>query len=250
MKFNFLHIFITTVTLMIPGNYVLSQVMEGTLYKIQNDSINIGGGFSTSTNYYMQDTVGEVGTGYGTSSTYGVHAGYQQNFVETYITLSAEADVGLGSIGGLVGGIATGSSTWTVTTNNAAGYSLTVVASTTPALKSGAASFADYAPGGPDPDFDFTVAASNSAFGFSPEGVDVIQRFKDNGSVCNAGGSNTLDKCWDGLSTTPKSVATRNSSNHPLGSTTTLKYRVESGASHIQDAGAYSAVVTVTAITL
>jgi hypothetical protein len=110
--------------------------------------------------------------------------------------------------------------------------------------------FDDYITGGPDPDYDFAIAATDSAFGFSPEGVDIIQRFRDNGSMCNAGALDTANKCWAGFATTSQTVAERNSSNHPLGSTTTIKYRVESGASNIQSSGAYEANIIVTAITL
>lgn len=250
MSNRFLYIFITSVLVIFPVKYALSQVMQGTSYKIENDSINFGGGYSSSSNYFMEDTLGESGTGYGTSTNYGVHAGYQQMSEDTYITISAESDVGLSAIGGLVGGVATSSSTWLVTTNNPAGYTLSVKASTYPALKSGTAFFTDYGPAGPDPDLTFAVTSTSSAFGFSPEGADVIQRFKDDGATCNTGSLNTVDKCWDGFSTTTKSVATRNSSNHPSGSTTTIKYRVETGASHIQESGDYSAIITVTAVTL
>lgn len=40
-----------------------AQVMQSTNYQIQSDSINIGGGFSSSSNYAVESTVGEVGTG-------------------------------------------------------------------------------------------------------------------------------------------------------------------------------------------
>jgi hypothetical protein len=224
--------------------------MQSTTYKIQNDTINFGGGISSSTLYITADSLGEISTGYSSSTTYTDHAGFQQANQNTYITISAVTDVGLGNIGGLTGGASTGSSTWLVTTNNSAGYTLTVSASTSPALKSASAKFLDYAPTGPDPDLNFAVAATSSVFGFTPEGVDVIQRFRDNGSACNAGSGDTVSKCWDGFSTTSKSVATRNSPNHPSGSTTTIRYRAETGSSHIQESGAYAASITVTAIAL
>jgi hypothetical protein len=224
--------------------------MQSTTYKIQSDSINFAGGNSSSGSYSIEDTLGEIATGPSSGTIYRVGAGYQQMNEPTYITLTSLSDLQLNNIGGIAGGIATGTHSWLVTTNNPSGYTLTVKASTSPALKSGNVSFADYAPAGPDPDLDFSIAATTSSFGFSPEGGDVIQRFKDNGSACNAGTLNSKDKCWDGFSTTTKTVSTRNSSNLPSGSTTTLKYRVQTGTSKIQEAGDYSALITVTALTL
>ena len=247
---NNVYILIFSIVISMPIHYVYSQVMQSTTYKIQSDSINFGGKNSTSATYSLEDTIGEIASGRSAGTAYALGAGYQQLNEPTYITLTAASDLSLGSIGGIVGGSTTGSQSWIVTTNNATGYSLSVKASTAPALKSGTYSFADYTPAGPDPDLAFTIAPTSSGFGFSPEGTDVIQRFKDNGSVCNAGSLNTTDACWDGFATTTKIVSLRNSSNLPSGSTTTLKYKVETGSSHIQEAGDYSAVITVTALTL
>ncbi|MES2985511.1 MAG: hypothetical protein V4686_00090 [Patescibacteria group bacterium] len=249
MTHRHFHSFIMILLTFVPI-YAIGQVMQSTVYKIESDSINFGGGNSSSTSYSLEDTLGEIASGYSSSSSYVMNAGYQHMNESTYITLSALSDLNLGTIGGFVGGVATGTHSWVVTTNNPEGYTLTAKASTAPALTSGAASFGDYVPAGPDPDLNFTVSATSSKFGFSPEGVDVVQRFKDNGSSCNAGTSNTTDACWDGFSTTTKSVSLRNSSNLPSGSTTTIKYRAEIGASYFQDAGDYSAIITITALAL
>lgn len=245
-----IYICIISVIGSIPLNFAFSQVMQSTTYKIQSDSINFAGGNSSSGSYTLEDTLGEIATGPSSGTIYRVGAGYQQMNEPTYITLTALNDLQLNNLGGISGGVATGTHSWLVTTNNATGYTLTVKASTSPALKSGIASFADYTPAGPDPDLDFTITPTTSAFGFSPEGIDVIQRFKDNGTLCNAGSLNTTDKCWDGFATTTKTVSIRNSANLPSGSTTTLKYRAQTGASKIQEAGDYSALITVTALTL
>jgi hypothetical protein len=229
-----------------------AQVMDSTNYSIQFDSVNIGGNRSTSSSYTIEDTVGEVATGNSTSTNYQVKAGYQQ-MNESSISIEVVNSVGLSNISGLSGGSSQGETTWKVTTDNPAGYSMSIKSTTTPAMRSTAgASVADYAPAASStPDYTFTITPTTSAFGFSPEGVDVYSRFKDNGSVCNTGSLNTTDKCWDGLSTTNKMIAERTTSNHSIGgSTTTVKFRVEIGADKIQDSGNYSADVTVTAVTL
>jgi hypothetical protein len=233
----------------LPFQYLLAAVMNGSSYSIQSDSINIGGEDSSSASYRLNDTVGEVGTGRSNSTSYGVNAGYWQ-MQESYIAITSPADLALASISGVIGGTSEGTVAWTVTTDNIAGYTMTIKASTSPAMQSGTDSFADYTPATADPDFNHSVASTDSEFGFTPEGTEVSSRFKDNGSACNTGSSEASGKCWDGLSTSDKTIAGRTTGNHPSGTATTVRFKAESGSNHIQTAGNYAATVTVTATTL
>ncbi len=244
-------IYCAMVLVLIVPSYIYAYAMGSGSYRIERDSINVGGtSNSSSNNFTLGSTVGEISTGLSSSTSYRMNAGYWIP-EDTYISISAPTDVSLGSVSGLVGGVSNGSSTWTVTTNNAAGYTLNVIASTSPALRSLYASIPDYVPSSSDPDFTFTTPAFESRFGFTVEGSHTPARFKDNGSACNTGTSNTTDACWDGFSTTTKSIATSNTSNDPTGTATTLKYRVEIGSSALQEADSnFSASVTVTATTL
>ena len=62
----------------------VSAAMSSTNYQINFDAISSGGtDFSSSSNYQLNDTVGEQGTGYGTSSNFRLHAGYRQRDKET-----------------------------------------------------------------------------------------------------------------------------------------------------------------------
>ena len=229
---------------------VMADPMSSSNYKIQSDSINFAGDHSTSASYTMEDTVGEVATGITSSTNFTVKAGYQQ-MQETYIAVSPAADVAMSpAIGGITGGIANGSTSFTVTTDDQAGYSATLAASSSPALVAPTGSFADYVPAGAAPDFAFGIAATASAFAFTPEGADIDQRFKDNGVSCNAGSSDTADACWAGPSTSPITIADRTSANQPAGTLTTLKFRAASGASHVQPDGVYVATSTVTVTAL
>jgi hypothetical protein len=230
---------------------VQGYVMGSGAYRIDSDSVNAGGtSFSTSSSYSLGSSLGEIGTGTSSGSVYKMSAGFWQAD-DIYISLTSPTDANLGAISGLLGGTGDASSTWLVTTNNPAGYTLSVRAATSPALKAPNAGILDYVPAGADPDFAFTSPATTSQFGFTPEGGDIVSRFRDNGSVCNSGSSDTTDKCWTGFSTTSQSVASSPSSNHPYGAETTLKYRVKIGASTIQDSSpSYSASITVTAVTL
>jgi hypothetical protein len=237
--------------LLVPAVAVAAQ-MESDNNKIERDSINAAGGLSTSSEYGLEDTVGEVGSGNMEGTLYRIQGGYQQMDEETFVAITSPADVTLSSISGLVGGNTTGTATWTVTTNSSAGYSLSVVASTDPALKAsvGGGFFADYTEAGSDPDYAFSIAATDSEFGFTPEGADITSLYRDNGSACNTGSGDTVAACWTDLDVVDKTVAQGSGSNDPTGTATTLRFRAESGASHIQDAGTYSASITVTALAL
>lgn len=229
---------------------VTAYVASSTNYRIGVDSINIGGILSTSTNYKIEDTAGEIATGLSTSTSYKIKAGYQQ-MQETAISITSPDNVAMSpDLGGVTGGASSGSAVWTVTTDSPAGYFLTVKASTTPALKSGSNSFADYTLAGANPDYTWSVVSSDSEFGFSPEGNDIVQKYKDNGSLCNAGLNDTADKCWSFFSTTAETISSASSGNHPNGTAITIKMQAESGSSHLQPEGAYTATVTVTATAL
>jgi hypothetical protein len=241
-------LFLGALMLTVP-HALIAQVMHSGSYKIQSDSINAGGSTAESTNYSLEDTAGEVGSGESQSGSYGLHAGYWQ-MQETYLAISTPTDLSLGSLSGITGVGSEGTADWTVTTDSPAGYEMTIQSATSPALISPLDSFADYLPHSAVPDYDFLIGPSQSAFGFSPEGPDVVARFKDNGTVCGSGTLETTGKCWDGLSTAPQTIVSRTSGNHPLGSTTTVRFRAENGVNHIQTSGNYSADITVTVTAL
>jgi len=226
-----------------------ADLMQSTTYKITQDSINLGGADGGSTNYKLNDTLGESGTGDSNSTNYYMHAGYWQ-MGESSISISTPSPLVMTSMGGLSGGSSEGTMSWTVTTDNSAGYSMSIASTTAPALKSAVDSLSDYVPAGSDPDYNFINLPANSTFGFSPEGTDTITRFKDNGSICNSGTSETTGKCWDGLSTTPKIIAGSGTSNHPSGVVVTARLRAESGASHVQTSGVYNVTLVATATAL
>jgi hypothetical protein len=227
-----------------------AQVMQSGSYRIQSDSINFGGGFSTSTSYVLESTGGEIATGESSSVAYGMRAGYQQ-MQEVYISLSGFTAIDLSpSISGITGGTSNGSTTVTVVTDGPSGYELQIAASQSPAMQKGVDSISDYTPVGANPDLTFITDPTDSQFGYSPEGVDIVARYKDDGVSCGTGSGDTSLACWDGLSTTDRTVASRTSANHPNGSTTTLNFRVGVGGSVSQPPGMYIATTTITALPL
>lgn len=241
-------LFLTPLMLISIG-LVSAQVMQSGSYRIQSDSINFGGGMATSSNYNLESTAGEVATGDSSSASYSLKSGYQQ-MVSTFISMSAAASVTMTpSIPGVSGGVANGSTSVTVITDSSAGYQLTIASSQSPAMQKDIDSIADYVPAG-TPDFSFTTTASDSHFGYSPSGVDVATRFKDNGVSCGTGGLDTEFACWDGLDTADETIAQRASANTPNGSTTTINFRVGVGGSVVQSEGIYTATTTLTVLSL
>jgi hypothetical protein len=245
---------IIVLTLFVISSFVFSKnifadYMQSTTYKMESDSLNFGGVDSSSPSYSLIDTLGEVGTGDLNSTNYGIHAGFLQS-EGSYIAVSGPPDLSMSSMSGLFGGSSEDTASWLVTTNNTAGYTMSIASSTTPTLESTKDSFPDYTPAGANPDYNFINASDNSSFGFSPEGTEASTRFKNDGSACNTGNFESTGKCWDGLSTTPKVVAGGTTSNIPDGSTATIRFRAESGVDHIQISGQYNATITATFITL
>ncbi len=233
---------------------ILASVMSSDNFKIQLDSINVGGGMGTSDNFKLEDTAGEIGTGYSESDSYKMHAGYQQTEQNNrYIALTVpDLATMAGDIDGLTGGRAVATGTIHIITNNNIGYSLEINASTSPAMKSmnvsSSASFADYSPAGADPDYEWSVTSTGSSFGFSVNGADVLTRYYNNGSSCNQpSGSSTFDKCWEGVSTTLMLIGQSAGPNEASGTDTFIKFSAESGNAHLQPSGDYSATIIVTA---
>ncbi len=222
-----------------------------TNYILEKDSISIGGDNASSTTYLGEDTIGEVATGLGTSTTYILNAGYQQLDGST-LSISSPANITLSpAIDFSDGGQADGSASWLVTSSSLNGYSLTIKASQSPAMRltTGSEGFADYTPAGSDPDYDWLVPASSYEFGYSPNGDDVTSRWKNDGANCDSGSTITNLKCWDGHSTTNVLIASAASSNYPTGESTTVNFRAESNEGS-PTVGDYQATLTLTALAL
>lgn len=229
---------------------VSAYVASSTNYVIEADSVNSGGGLSASPSYSIEDTMGESGVGTSASASYAVKAGYQQ-MRDVYLSVTLPGNVTLSpNMPSVGGGTADGTTGVTVTTDNLAGYAINIRASTSPALVSGGDSFADYVPSGAFPDLSFVTPPASSRFGFTPEGTDIVSSFRDDGVSCGVGVGDTPAACWQGLSTTPLSVVSRATPNHPAGSVTTLRFRAEADAAYVQPPGSYQAIVSLTVMAL
>ncbi len=235
-----------------PSSGGLPGDMHSANYAITTDSINFGGGPSASANYSQQSTMGEIVTGDSASTNYKLEAGYQ-HMLGSSISISSAPNVTLPTLGGINAGTSIASSSWNVITDDTAGYQLSIAAATAPALQDPASAyFADYAPlsGPTTADYAFSVASGSSVFGFSPYSPDAISRFENNGSVCGTGSTVTNLTCWAGFATTSQTIAQGSTDNQPNGATTTVNYEAGIGTNKVQDAGSYTATITVTAVAL
>lgn len=240
-------------SLIVAGTLLTSaQVMQSSNYQIQSDSINFGGGFSSSTNFQQESTFGEIATGRSTSTNFELRAGYQQ-MQSVFIAISTTGAVIMDTpLGGLSAGESTGSSTVTVTTDSSGGYQLSIRASTNPAMQSTTTvdTIADYTPAGAEPDLSFTTAVSDVHFGFGVVGDDVVERYEANGGQCDNGpGVSSAMTCWDGLALSDRLIA-GGAANVPDGATTTVYFKVGIGGGTMVTPGGYVATTTVTAVAL
>ncbi len=242
---------VTTVIVMLSVSVLEAEVRSSDSYRLESDSINFGGGLSASDNYRQESTLGEVATGESASPSFSLRAGYQQ-MQTVYVSVAvASSSLTLSpALGGLSGGVSSGSTTITVLTDSPSGYELTIEASASPAMQAGSETIADYVPtASPAPDLSFLTASGDVHFGFAVYGSDVVARYRNNGGLCDVGSSSTPETCWDGLSTTPRAIA-RGGANQPNGAVTEVYFQVGIGGSTAVLPGTYIATTTVTALPL
>ncbi len=240
-----------TLGLFLLATVSLAQVRTSNNFQLESDSINFGGALATSSGYTLESTAGEVATGLSESPAYRLGAGYQQ-MLGSFLSMSVPTNVVMTpNISGITGGVSNGSTSVLILTDSGGGYQLTLAAANAPAMRKGSDVIADYAPtSAPNPDFNFVTGLSDAHFGFSPQGSDVVMRYRNNGSTaCNIGTLSTAAVCWDGLTTTPRIIA-QGTANQPNGVTTTLHFRVGVGGGVVVPAGEYIATTTLTALPL
>jgi len=176
--------------------------------------------------------------------------------VSSEITISSPANVTMSAaipgITGNPGSPRTGSTTWTVKTNNTTGFALALKSSTNPSMQlDGTYNFSDYSPGtGGTPDYSWaSPAASAAEFGYTVEPAttaDTAALFRDSGVACNTGALNTADKCWYNFTTSDVTVVNRSTETSSSGEAEVVKFQTESNAKYLKE-GNYTATITATA---
>lgn len=243
---------IFAITFFFAASAVSAYVASSTNYRLESDSINVGGEeTSTSTNYNLHDTIGEVGTGELSGTTYKVYAGYRQMVAgeAASLSLTAPASISLTpAINRANGGEASGNATWTVTTTSV-GYTLKIKSSTNPALKSGSNSFSNYTTSAAGTaDYEWHLGGETAEFGFSPyNSVSQTSRYKNNGALCGSGGNASDGFCWYGLSLSDETIANRSSATAAGGENTKINFKAAATAGGVET-GSYTATIIITAV--
>ncbi len=162
------------------------------------------------------------------------------------------------SLAAITGGTSNGSTTVSVTTNNALGYTLSLTASSSVGMigasQGGNIPAYVHSTGSTTPEFTFTTPANKAYFGYTVENAstsDLAAGFKDNGSLCGTGVLDTANSCWVNASTSAKTLVNRSTFTSALGATTTVKFRVviNSNPSPSIPQDTYFATATLTAVT-
>jgi len=175
------------------------------------------------------------------------------------------ADVNMdGSINGVTGGQATGTTQFVVLSNNSAGYTVDIdfqYTTNNVAMvgdESGDESIRDYdGDVGGQPSFNFVASSSAGLFAYtvtSSSSLDTAQSFLSLGSTCNidsgSGGSSVDDRCWKAPASGGFTVVDAGDAA-TTGATSTLKFvvNVPNGANPTPLAETYTATATLSLFT-
>lgn len=175
--------------------------------------------------------------------------------VNEEISISDGANVTMAPNLGLASDESVGSSSWTVITSATAGYTLSVKASTNPALQSASDEFLDYTEavaGTPDV---WSVDSGNIEFGFSAVGDDVETEYVDAStdgtpetSCPTVGNLGSTDHGYEGFTTTDEAIASSNATTTASGTVTTICFAAAQNGV-VAPSGTYTATITATAAT-
>ncbi|MFH1233495.1 MAG: hypothetical protein V1649_02475 [Patescibacteria group bacterium] len=177
--------------------------------------------------------------------------------VTAEISISSPADVTMSSaipgITGNLGSPRTGSTSWTVITNNVTGFNMTLKSTSTPSMiLDGTNNFSDYSPVTVNvPDYTWgSPVASVAEFGYTVEPAtvgDTTVLFRDSGTACNTGALNTVGMCWLNASTTEVTAINRSTNTTAAGEAEVVKFQTESNAKYLKS-GNYTATIIATAL--
>ncbi len=180
-----------------------------------------------------------------------------QTITDEISFLVAAANVTMSpSLGGITGGYATGTTYFVVRSNSITGYYVDINFSSTTAMgrTHNGGFINNYSPTATTaPDYAYSLNATAAEFAYTVSAsttANLDQSFKDNGSACNTGSADALNKCWQNPSTTPERIILTSAATPSTGATTTIKFKVAvpSNPSPALPEGTYTATATLTAI--
>ena len=169
--------------------------------------------------------------------------------VDPTIAISSPADIIMGAITGFgKSTLATNSATWTVVTNNSAGYNLSWQSSAAD-MSNGTDTIAAYTPATAGTPEVWSVASADSEWGARLSSTSTTTDVKwgtDNQSGIDYG---TTSK-WHNVGTSSYVLASRSTETAGAGDSEVVNFGAEVGATHLQPTGTYTVNVTMTATTL
>jgi hypothetical protein len=220
---------------------------RATNYQIPTDVQAVGGGEAgKSTNYILDDTIGESNIGFGRSNTYDLNAGYRQT-TDAFLSLSCGGSVALGSISAT--GQITGSGTCLVATDADAGYALSWRVTT----GSGGTSTGYMISENEDVIAPFNPAIAGTPQTWSVSATDSRwgARLRSSSTDTDAKwGADGSSDAWLNVGTGSYTVVARATRTSVAGSSEILQFRAEIGASKVQPPGTYQTTVEMTATSL
>ena len=168
--------------------------------------------------------------------------------VDSGVSITDGANVNMTPNMGMSANGSIGSSSWTVKTSTATGYTLAVKASSAPALVSGTSFFADYTEvtnGTPEV---WSVASGAKEFGYSVYGTDTGATW-GTGNGCGSAGVPLGTMKYVGFEIADKIIASSSVVTSIAGTTTNICFAVEQDTV-FAPSGTYTATITATATTL
>ena len=170
--------------------------------------------------------------------------------VTSGVTISNGSDTTMTPNLGVTSDRSVGSSSWSVATNSATGYTLAVKASTNPALRNGSTdNFTDYTEATPGtPDVWGGVAVSAKEFGYSAYGTDTSTATWGTSLDCGntSSGVPAAAQKYRGFSTSDVTISSRNGVTPNAGITTNICFAAQQNSVYAAS-GTYTATITATA---
>ncbi len=167
------------------------------------------------------------------------------------ISITSPADTTMSTALGITQNSAVGTTTWNVKTNAAAGYTLAVKATSTPAMEHigfGTSYLLDYQTGSPN---TWLATSGFSYFGYSGYGTDIYTGDWGTGSVCSGATAHATSTTlkYKGFTTSNVTIATRAATTTPAGVDSTICYAAEQKNVFLPS-GVYQATIIATATAL
>ncbi len=171
--------------------------------------------------------------------------------VDAGISITSPSDVSMSQNLGVSALVATGNAVWNVKTNNSAGYTLGVKATSSPALESGSNSVADYTPAVAATPETWSVPSGTAEFGFSGFGSHISTGTWGTDSDCVGGTANdpSTGLKYRDFDTSDITIASSAATTTTAGVDSTVCFAVEQDGFYIPS-GVYRATIVATATTL